>query len=80
MDIIHGPIVYKNISEAGFCLRLQVESTLSPVRRLALSIERNSVGSTERRKQSSLRNVVFCIKDRTMDNVQNCDSYTIVVV
>jgi hypothetical protein len=25
--------------------------------------------------ESSLRNIVFEIKDRTMDNVQNCDSY-----
>jgi hypothetical protein len=26
-------------------------------------------------KESGLQNVVFQIKDRTMDNVQNCDSY-----
>jgi hypothetical protein len=26
-------------------------------------------------RESSLRNVVFLIKDRTMDHVQNCDSY-----
>jgi hypothetical protein len=25
--------------------------------------------------ESNLRNVVFQIKDRTMDNIQNCDSY-----
>jgi hypothetical protein len=25
--------------------------------------------------ESSLRNVMFEIEDRTMDNVQNCDSY-----
>jgi hypothetical protein len=27
--------------------------------------------------ESSLRNVIFLIKDRTMDNVQNCDSHII---
>jgi hypothetical protein len=28
-------------------------------------------------KESSLPNVVFEMKDRTMDNVQNCDSYDV---
>jgi hypothetical protein len=36
-----------------------------------------SSGGTHLKKEteSSLRNVVFQIKGRTMDNVQNCDSY-----
>jgi hypothetical protein len=53
-----------DVSETGFCLRIQVEPTqLRPVDRASFCL----------RTKSSLRNVVFGIKDRTMDNVQNCD-------
>jgi hypothetical protein len=30
--------------------------------------------------ESSLRNVVFLTKDRTMDNVKNCDSYIVISI
>jgi hypothetical protein len=62
LDIIHPPLFRfnSNISETGFCLSLFVKLTpFGPLDKPSLC----------------LRNVVFKIKDRTIDNVQNCDNY-----
>jgi hypothetical protein len=66
--IIQRPVFYLKliVSEPVFCLRLQVQPTqLSPIDIVSLSPETDS----------SLRNVVFSIKDKMMAYVQNCDRY-----
>jgi hypothetical protein len=62
VDIIYCPVFYlKHVSEAGFCLRLQVEpKKLGPIEDL-----------------ESETSVVFSTKVRTTYNVQDCDSYNL---
>jgi hypothetical protein len=65
LSVIHRPVFYlkHDVSETGFCLRLQVIRTqLSPfdVYRYHLRTE----------TESSHRNVVLYMKDRKMDNAQ----------
>jgi hypothetical protein len=77
VDIIHRPVFYlnHNVSETGFCLRLQVEPTqLGPTDKSNLSADywaQLSRFHLKTETESSFRNVVVQIKDRTMDNVQN---------
>jgi hypothetical protein len=68
LNIIHRLVIYikHDVSEAGFCLRLKVVPThLGPIGRaksgniLVLCIGTYWVGHTWRRRQSSLRNVMF---------------------
>jgi hypothetical protein len=87
LDIIHRHLFYlkHSISEIGSCLRIQVQQTqLAPVDRSSLCVKRQTssvywaqqnVLHLETETESSIQKVVFSIKDRTMDNVQNCDSY-----
>jgi hypothetical protein len=84
LDIIHRPVFYlkHNVSDTGLCLRLQVEHTqLSQIDGISLccpEIGTSSIYSAQLSKlhlkmetESSLRNVVLQIKDRTMDTAQN---------
>jgi hypothetical protein len=91
LDIIHRPVFYlkHHVSEAGFCLRLKVEPTqISPAERaiLCLRTETETYSFSwahlsrfhlEMETESSLQNAVYYMNDRTMDNVQNWDSYAI---
>jgi hypothetical protein len=75
MDIIQRPGFYlkDNVSENAFCLRLQVEPTqLGAIDRVILCLQNQQHLKTE--IESCLRRVLYK-EDRTMDNVQNCDSY-----
>jgi hypothetical protein len=76
-------------NNTGFCLRIHVELTRlgltdrtslflrTTERRQTRLIPWAQLSSYHLKTQtvSSLRNVVFWIKDRTMDDVKNCDSY-----
>jgi hypothetical protein len=80
LDIIHRPVFYlkQNVSETGFCLLLQVEpNRVVPIEKDSLCHRKQRLAfyweKTE--TESSLRYTVFEIKDRTMNNVQKCDSY-----
>jgi hypothetical protein len=65
LDIIHRPVYISkhNISETGFCLRLEIGTN---------SIDRAQLSRfyLKTETESSLRNVVFWNINRTMDNVQ----------
>jgi hypothetical protein len=84
LDIIYCPVLYLKhyVSETGFYLRLQVELIqIGPTERATLSPETKlSRIYLKTETESSLRNAVFWIKDRTMNNVQNCDSYITIKV
>jgi hypothetical protein len=84
LDIIHRLVFMQkhrhvyfskhNVSETGFCLRLQVKHTT----------QLDLIDRASPYLRSGLRNVVFCKtnrtvfldKDRTMDNVQKHNIYT----
>jgi hypothetical protein len=63
MVIVHPVFYLKHDIHPVFYLKHDVSETKFCVFRLHLETE------------SSLRNVIFYIKDRTMGNVEDCDSY-----
>jgi hypothetical protein len=87
LDIIHHHIFYlkHDVSDTRFGFRLQVETTpLGPIYRASIFVETEaspiywaqlSGFHLKIEIKSSPRNVVLQVKDRTMDNVRNCDSY-----
>jgi hypothetical protein len=89
MYIIHRPVFYlkHDVSETGFCLRFQVEPTQfgpkdTAVLRLwsgdgegGILYILNTTAYDSPEDGDRIQCVVFVIKERTMDNVQNCDSY-----
>jgi hypothetical protein len=88
LDIIRRPIILKHdVSETGLCLLLQVEHTqMGPTERsnLCLRIRQRIapstglilVGSIWRRSQNPVSETSYYkIKDGTINNIQNCDSY-----
>jgi hypothetical protein len=74
--ITHRPVFYfkHDVSETGFCLYLQVEPTqLGPKERENYSpLAHLSRFHLTTETESSLRNFMFLITYRTMDNVHNC--------
>jgi hypothetical protein len=71
LDIIHHPILIKTkVSETGFCLRLQVETThFGPINKAGS----NWVGSAWRRRLNSVSEMTCVLhenQNRSMDNVQ----------
>jgi hypothetical protein len=91
LDIIHRPVFYlkHNVSEDGFCSRFQVEATqLGTIDRPSLCLRFLQKTETsfdgwaklsrfhlKTETVSSLRNLLFSIEDKSMDNVRNCGSY-----
>jgi hypothetical protein len=82
LDITHCPVFHlqHDVSETGFYLRLQVETTQGcTIQRTSLCLRTYwahiSMFHMKTETNSSLQNVVLYMKDRTMDNVMNCDIF-----
>jgi hypothetical protein len=73
LDIIHRPVLYlkHDVSETGLCLHLKVN--LARRQRLALFGPSKLVQREDGNRIQSTKRFVF--NKRTMDSVQNCDSY-----
>jgi hypothetical protein len=62
----------QNVSEIGFSIRVQMEPIqMDPTERTSLCIR---IYSTWKRKQNAVSEMLR-LKEKIMDNVQNCDSY-----
>jgi hypothetical protein len=79
LDIIRRLVFYVkcNVSETGSCLSLGGTYSVSGQETGTISAQLHKY-HLKTETESSLQNVVFYLKDRTIYNVQNCDSYVII--
>jgi hypothetical protein len=75
LDIIHRPVFYlsHNVSETGFCQTDTVSSLQTGTSKVDWVLLSSCHLMTE--TESNTRNFSFEIYNRTMDNVQNLNSY-----
>jgi hypothetical protein len=85
LDIIHRPVLYlkHDVSETGFCLRLQVEITqVGPIERASLCLCAGTQTTSfywADLKTETIQPPISRVEYRAIDNVQNCGSYVTIV-